>query len=197
MKNSIPRLRLFPGFARALALAVALLVPAVAQAHPGPPGHVHGFANGFIHPWTGLDHLCAMFAVGLWAAQRGGRALWAAPAAFLSFMAVGMALGAAAPPIPWVEQGVAASVFVLGILLAGSLRLPLPAVIALLSFFAIFHGLAHSQFSHAAAGILLATACLHLSGMAAGLAAKRFGSPAWIRGAGAAIAACGLCLCLA
>ena len=61
----------------------------------------------------GLDHLCAMIAVGLCAAQRGGKAAWLLPATFLVVMTVGGALGAAGVTLPGVEPGIAASVLVL------------------------------------------------------------------------------------
>ena len=38
-----------------------------------------GWADGVLHPLLGADHVLAMLAVGLWAAQLGGRALWAVP----------------------------------------------------------------------------------------------------------------------
>jgi len=71
MKNSFRTSAIFKS---TLPLLAVLFLPTLAQAHPGLPGHTHGFANGLAHPLTGLDHVCAMIAVGLWAAQRGGRA---------------------------------------------------------------------------------------------------------------------------
>src|SRR5476651_2360126 len=90
MKNSI---RVTSTFPRTLQLLLIFLLPSLAQAHPGAPGHTHGFSNGLLHPLTGLDHICAMVAVGLWAAQRGGRALWLVPLTFVSIMVVGGILG--------------------------------------------------------------------------------------------------------
>ena len=81
---------------RSLPLVAVLFLPTLVQAHPGLPGHTHGFANGLAHPLAGLDHILAMVAVGLWAAQRGGRALWAVPLTFVSVMALGGMLGLAA-----------------------------------------------------------------------------------------------------
>src|SRR3954453_14397289 len=108
-------------FAAALAFA-----PALAQA---PPGHAPGagFTHGFAHPMMGLDHLLAMLAVGLWSAQLGGRATWLVPAAFVSVMTFGGALGMRGVHLPLVEQGIIASVFVLGLLIAAAARLPLAA----------------------------------------------------------------------
>jgi urease accessory protein len=201
MKNSIyiPSL-----FQHALPLLLIFLLPSLAQAHPGPPGHTHGFANGLLHPLTGLDHICAMVAVGLWAAQRGGRALWLVPATFVSVMIIGGILGMGHAGIPYVEQGIAASVLVLGILIAGAVRLPLAANTAIVGLFALFHGYAHGAEMPATAsglaygvGFVIATASLHLSGIGLGLLAKQFASANLIRYVGGAIAACGVYLCFA
>jgi urease accessory protein len=72
-----------------------------------------------------------MLAVGLWAAQRGGRALWLVPATFVSLMIVGGILGLGGANIPFVEQGIAASVLVLGILTAAAACLPLSVSVAI------------------------------------------------------------------
>ncbi|WP_260436657.1 HupE/UreJ family protein, partial [Pseudomonas aeruginosa] len=53
-----------------LAALALLAAPALAFAHPGHGEH--GLVAGLAHPLTGLDHLLAMFAVGLWAAQQQG-----------------------------------------------------------------------------------------------------------------------------
>jgi urease accessory protein len=140
MKNSFQTSSLVQ---RALLLSLIFLVPSLAQAHPGMPGHTHGFSNGLLHPLTGLDHICAMVAVGLWAAQRGGRALWLVPTTFVSIMIVGGILGMGGVGIPYVEQGIAASVLVLGIFIAAAVRLPLAASMVIVGLFAIFHGYAH------------------------------------------------------
>src|SRR5581483_9875318 len=140
MKN-LPRV--FSLFQRILPLMLFFILPTLAQAHPGMPGHTHGFSNGFSHPLTGLDHICAMVAVGLWAAQRGGRALWLVPATFVFVMIVGGVFGMGHAGIPCVEQGIAASVLILGILITAAIRLPLAASAAIVGLFALFHGYAH------------------------------------------------------
>jgi urease accessory protein len=189
---------------RALPLLLIFSLPSLAQAHPGPPGHTHGFANGLLHPITGLDHICAMVAVGLWAAQRGGRALWLVPATFVSVMIVGGILGMGHAGVPYVEQGIAASVLILGILIAAAARLPLAASAAIVGLFALFHGYAHgAEMPETASGLaygvgfVIATASLHLCGIGLGLFAKRYASANLIRYAGGAIAACGVYLCFA
>lgn len=200
MKNSSAvRLK----FQRLLPLGFLLLLPSLAQAHPGMPGHVHGFANGLTHPLTGLDHICAMIAVGLWAAQRGGRALWLVPLTFVSVMAVGGMLGMASIQLPMVEAGIIASVLILGVLIAAAVRLPLMASTLIVGTFALFHGFAHgAEMPETASGLnyalgfITATTELHLCGIGLGIFAKRFTSENLIRHAGGAITACGLYLCL-
>ena len=145
---------------------------APAFAHPG-----HGIDNtvvqGFLHPVSGVDHALAMLSVGFLAFRLGGRALWAIPAAFIIMMAAGGVLGATGPTI---EQVIATSVLVLGVLMALAARLSLPFVIPVTALFAMFHGVAHgtdgavgsalplSYFS----GFLLATAVLLGAGIVLG-----------------------------
>lgn len=184
---------------RTFSVLTLVLLPSLAEAHPGIPGHIHGFANGVLHPLSGLDHLLAMIAVGLWAAQRGGRALWQAPLTFVSIMALGGILGMnGMGRIPFVEQAIAASVLTFGILIAIAARLPSRAGLLAIGSFALFHGYAHGAEMPATAsgwlyglGFVLATSGLHLLGINLGLAAQRINSSAIIRYAGAAIAVSG------
>lgn len=182
--------------------SAVLLAPAVAWAHPGLPGHTHGFANGFAHPLSGLDHLLAMTAVGLWAVQRGGRAIWMAPLAFVSVMTLGGMLGMLGMgEVPLMEQAIAASVLILGIFLATASRLPLSMSIFVIGLFALFHGYAHgAEMPPTASGLsyglgfVFATATLHLCGIGIGLAAQRMNSMKLVRYAGGVIAAYGIYL---
>ena len=122
------------------------LLPATALAHPGHTGmDSMGFAHGFSHPFTGVDHILAMLAVGLWAAQLGGRAIWAVPTAFVSLMLVGGALGVSGVSMPFIEQGILASILVLGVLIAGAFKLPVTISASLVGMFALFHGVAHGS----------------------------------------------------
>ncbi|HVE16889.1 MAG TPA: HupE/UreJ family protein [Chthoniobacterales bacterium] len=181
-----------------LLLAALLLAPTLAHAHTGV-GDTNGFAHGFGHPLFGLDHLLAMIAIGLWASQIGGRALWAVPATFVSVMAVGGVLGIAGVPVPFVEQGIATSVLLLGLLIAFSARLPLGFSVPLVALFAICHGHAHgaempvnaSGFEYAI-GFMLATAVLHGAGIGLGMLLQRNTPVPVLRVAGAAIAVVGV-----
>lgn len=166
----------------ALAAAlISLATPTLAFAHTGH-GDAHGFAHGFLHPVSGLDHVLAMVAVGLLAATLGGRTLWLLPASFMAAMAAGGMLGIAGIDVPFVETGIALSVIAFGLAVAFRTPLPVLAGMALVGFFAIFHGFAHgaempphtSSLAYAG-GFLLATALLHGIGIAVGLGVGQLG----------------------
>jgi len=188
-------------FLFALSGLCALLIGTTAQAHI-LPGDVRGFSSGFSHPLHGLDHLLAMIAVGLWAAQLGGRARWAVPASFVAVMAVGGALGMAGVHVPYMEMGIVASVMAMGLLIALSAKLPTPAGMAVVGVFALFHGLSHGAempvnavgFAYGA-GFVLATSLLHACGVALGSMLRPVRLPV-VRWAGAAIALAGVALCV-
>ncbi len=165
---------------RALLATALVLVPSLAFAHPGLPGHTHGFAEGVLHPLTGLDHVLAMVAVGLFAAQLGGRALWAVPASFVAVMAAAGVAGMNGIALPWTETGIALSILGLGSVIALRASMPLAAAMAMVGFFAIFHGYAHgAETPDNASGLLFgagfvaATALLHGLGVGIGLALGR------------------------
>jgi len=184
----------------ALPFLILICLPGLAQAHVGV-GETSGFGYGFFHPLTGLDHICAMIAVGLWAAQLGGRALWLVPLTFVVVMALGALLGASGVVVPFVEQGILASVFVLGLLIVTALRVPLAASVVLVAIFAIFHGHAHGAemgetFSGVlyGAGFLIATMLLHLGGIGLGILFERTAGARAVRCAGAVILGFGIFL---
>ncbi|MEP6670244.1 MAG: HupE/UreJ family protein [Chthoniobacter sp.] len=175
-----------------LATLSLALAPVLAQAHPGHDAS--GFAAGVSHPVHGLDHILAMVAVGLWAVQLGGRAKWLVPASFVSVMAIGGALGMAGVAMPFAEQGILASVLILGVLIAAAVRLPLAASMTIVGLFALCHGQAHGlEMPGTAAGLsygagfVIATALLHTSGIMTGLMIQRFAEAKWVRATGVAI----------
>jgi urease accessory protein len=160
---------------RLLALPATLaLLPTAAMAHTGV-GDVGGFAHGFWHPITGLDHVLAMVLIGVLAWQLGGRALWLVPATFVLVMALGGALGIAGMALPLVELGIALSVVVLGAAVALGIRAPVAVAMGVAGLFAIFHGHAHGAEMPGDAsglaygvGFMIATALLHLCGLGLG-----------------------------
>ena len=177
-----------------------LATSSAAFAHPGH--NVTGLAAGLMHPFSGFDHLLAMVAVGLWAAQgntkkRGGRKVWLLPATFMAMMAAGAGIAIQWQYLPLVESGIAASVLALGLLIALSLRLPVMLSVAVTALFGLMHGYAHGLElpesavpSAYAMGFLAATATLHLTGITAGILTRnRFAFLA--RSLGIAIAASG------
>ncbi|GHU29380.1 urease accessory protein [Betaproteobacteria bacterium] len=133
-----------------------------------------GFMAGLLHPLTGADHLAAMLAVGVWSAMTTRR-IWVAPVSFAALLLVGALLGIAGVSFPAVEPMIAASLLVIGLLLATQAKLPLAACAALVGVFAIFHGAAHGTelasaepVAAALAGMVLGTALIHIAGLLLG-----------------------------
>ncbi len=106
-----------------LALVALVMAPA-AQAHVAEGGAGSVMA-GLLHPVTGLDHVVAMVAVGLWGAVLGMPAVWLLPVAFPMVMAFGGLAGMVGLPLPGVETGIALSALVLGVMVMLQQRLPL------------------------------------------------------------------------
>jgi urease accessory protein len=185
-----------------IAITAMLLIPAVAQAHVGV-GEASGFMHGFAHPLGGLDHLCTMLAVGLWAAQMGGRSVWFVPLTFISVMALGGVLPLLGIALPFVEQGIVLSVLLLGVLITAAIRLPLWLGSSMVALFALWHGHAHgAEMPENASGVgyalgfMLATASLHVAGIGFGLGMQRLAHIQLIRAVGASIALCGVYLAM-
>lgn len=171
-----------------------------ALAHVGDHSHM-SFTQGLAHPFGGLDHMLAMVAVGLWASQLGGRALWLLPLTFPAVMAIGAAFGFGGVAMPWVEIAIAGTVLALGAAVALRLRPSLAVSVPLIGLFAVLHGYAHgvelpanSSALTYAGGFVAATLVLHLIGIAIGLAANRLPVRFAARAAGGAIAVAGLAL---
>lgn len=158
-----------------LAAAVLMAAPAAALAHD-ETGVAGGFLSGMHHPVSGLDHIVAMIAVGLWGAQLGKPGVWLLPVTFPMMMAVGGFLGLVGVPLPAVELGIALSAVVLGAVVLAEAKLPLWAAMAIVGCFAIFHGHAHgTELPESASavfysiGFVIATGLLHCVGISIGL----------------------------
>lgn len=167
-----------------------------ALAHTGQD--VSGFMAGFEHPISGLDHVAAMVAVGLWGGILGKPALWLLPITFPLVMCVGASLGIAGIAFPAVEVGIALSGIVLGSMVLFAARPPLWLAMTLVGIFAMFHGYAHgAELPESAnpvgyaAGFVLATSALHLVGIAIGQLWHWQSGKLVVRGFGAAIALAG------
>lgn len=179
---------------------MAIALSSIAYAHPGHLGTENGFAQGALHPWTGLDHMLAMLVVGAWAAMRRGRMLWGLPAAFMGGMLLGSVLGISGLALPGVEHAIAASVVLLGLAVAlAAARVPSAGALALVALSGLFHGHAHGaemalHLGAAAyiAGMLISTALLHAGGLGLmTLALNRDWSLKLARYASGAAALCG------
>jgi len=170
-------IRSFLGFC----VAVFALVPVAASAHVGV-GETHGFVHGFSHPLSGIDHILAMVAVGLFAAHLGGRALWLVPLTFVFVMALAGIAGMTGFQLPFVEIGIGMSVIVFGLAVALQLSVPTLVAMGLVGFFAIFHGHAHGMEMPQGvsglfygAGFICATKLLHALGVGLGLTIGKTG----------------------
>ena len=180
-------------------VGVALaLAPVAARAHADVhPGG--GFVAGLLHPISGLDHVVAMEAVGLWGAVLGPPALWVLPVAFPMVMAFGGLLGLLGVPIPGVEIGIAVSGLVMGLMVLFELRPPLALAALIVSAFAVFHGHAHGAELPAGSNALLyslafviATGLLHLLGVLLGETRRWPGGRRFVQVAGGCVALVGL-----
>ena len=178
-----------------LLIAAALCISTMARAHVGTDlseHHALGLIDGFVHPFTGLDHLAAMLAVGMWSALCTKRA-WLAPLAFVNMLLAGALMGLSGLALHALEPLVASTVLALGLLLATRAQLPGFVAAALAGGFAVFHGMAHGvEFAASSPiepliGMLLGSSVLLGVGLLAGNALQKH-SQQWPRLAGIAIA---------
>jgi urease accessory protein len=177
-------------------LIAGLFIASPAFAHTG--GAIGGLTAGLLHPITGLDHVVAMVAVGLWGGILGGAAVWQLPVIFPIVMALAGALGALGVPVPGIETGIALSGVVLGVMVLFMLRPPITVAAGLVGLFALFHGHAHGTELPEAAnpltyalGFVVATGALHLAGIAFGQLIKWPQGQIAVRAAGGMIALAG------
>ena len=175
-------------------LILLLVLPGLAHAHTGTGPQISSLGWGFLHPFSGSDHLLAILAVGLWAVQLGGRALWVLPSTFLLAMGVGAALGASGVALPFIEPLILSSTLAFGAVLALAKPFPLSVSAALVAGAALFHGQAHGLEmpatllgAQAALGFLLAAASLLLVGLGIGVALQHSARQKPLRLAGVAI----------
>ncbi|MFZ6710316.1 HupE/UreJ family protein [Undibacterium sp. TC9W] len=182
----------------ALAALGSVMISLPALAHDSVLHSMNAIQDGFLHPFTGLDHLLAMLAIGIWAAQQKHARAWLIPAIFPLMMVVGGTLAVPGIGLPGVEHGIAASVLILGLLISFAVKLPVSSGVALVSIFAMAHGYAHGQeipLNESAvlygAGFVLATALIHAAGWFASNAAQKLLASALTRYAGVMITLAG------
>ena len=180
-----------------LAFALYLACPASVLAHV-EQGQAVGFITGLEHPWSGLDHVLAMIAVGIWGAQLGNPALWILPVTFPMVMSLGAMMGLLSIPLPGIEIGIAVSAILLGAMVLGEVKPKLYIAAVMVGFFAIFHGHAHGTELPAgqsgllySMGFVIATGVLHGIGITIGLIHRWPAGKLALRGAGAFITAMG------
>ncbi|WP_251978518.1 HupE/UreJ family protein [Salinicola avicenniae] len=183
----------------ALCLPLTLLVAGVASAHPGALPHTHGgsFLAGLMHPLTGLDHLLAMLAIGLWSCRQSDVLRRVMPLLIAFGMVAGAGLAWFGVPLMGVEFGIASSVLLAGVLLATLAKLPTAVGGGFVFAFILLHGHAHgSELAPGASaalyaiGFVLASVGITLVGRyVGGWLARR--DNRWLRGIGVAIAAAG------
>lgn len=180
------------------ALLFAFMLVSSAHAHV-QQGQAVSFVTGLEHPISGLDHVLAMVAVGLWGAQLGAPAIWLLPIAFPMMMALGAMMGLIGMGLPGIEVGIAVSAIVLGCLILGEIRANLAVAVIVVGFFAVFHGHAHGTELPAgqngllySMGFVVATGCLHGAGILIGTIHRWTAGRFMLRGGGAVIAVMGL-----
>lgn len=191
-RNRVVSLRVISALA-----ALLFSVDVFAHAETGVAG---GLVSGLLHPVTGLDHLIAMVAVGIWGAQLGRPAIYILPVTFPLLMALGGLLGLSGLPVATalVEVGIALSAVILGLLVALRLKIPIWGAAAIVSVFALCHGHAHGTELPSAAnalaygvGFVIATGLLHLCGIMLGELIRLPVGERIVRGIGALIAILG------
>jgi len=165
--------------------------PAAAHIIQGQQG---GFGSGFEHPLTGPDHFLAMFAVGLWGAQMGGRSVWTLPVTFPLIMVAGGIAGMLGIPLRGIEIGIALSILALGLAIAFAWRPAEWVALILIAYFALCHGYAHgaelplaTDPADYAVGFVLATGMIHLFGIGVGLGLNKPAQGRFARALGALI----------
>lgn len=182
---------------RSVLLGIAL-APAIALAHE-EAGQAAGFLSGLAHPVSGMDHVLAMIAVGLWGAVLGPPAIWVLPVAFPLVMAVGGLMGLLGIPLAGVEIGIALSAIVLGASVSAEIRPPIWLAALIVAFFAVFHGHAHGRELPEGTsallyslGFVVATGLLHAVGILLGAAHRWPAGRNALRAAGAGVTLAGL-----
>lgn len=138
-------------------LTVPLLIAAASAAHAHhamggrtPATMVEGLLSGLGHPVIGIDHLAFVVAVGLVAGMAGLSLIM--PTLFIAASAAGVALHVAGVELPKAELAVAASVLLVGALIAVDAKTAGRHGLwaALFGVAGLFHGYAYGESIYAA-----------------------------------------------
>ena len=157
-------------------------------------------AAGMLHPLLGADHLLAMLAVGVWAAQLSGATLWRLATAFALALLLGVQLSMTGVLFPAVEPIVATTLLLCGLMIALQLRCAPRLAVGLLVLFGLFQGYTHATVLGEnalpySAGLIAMSVLLQLAGLATGHMLRRWhGALYRLSGAGLAFAGGGLLL---
>ncbi|HAA92748.1 MAG TPA: sodium:proton antiporter [Rhodospirillaceae bacterium] len=162
-----------------------------AFAHSGGALPSPSFITGALHVLSGFDHILAMLAVGIWSSRHGARIERWMPVVFVVATVHGAVMASSGQALPAAEIGTAASVTILGLLLAASLTLRLPVAFFLVAVFAVFHGFSHAEsfaddvnYADAGFGALAATVALQAVGICLGRQIEKHQLPVLARGVG-------------
>jgi len=165
---------------------ICLLFPVLASAHTGLM-QTPGMLQGFMHPFSGIDHLLAMLAIGIWAVQLGGMNTWLLPLTFIGIMAASSLLGMAGFNGAYVEAGILFSCVLLAVFITRSTQFSSPVSVLFVACFALFHGISHGGEMSSdldgffyMAGFVGATALLHALGIACGMLCRLRSSEQYI-----------------
>lgn len=120
-----------------------MLTATLAFAHPGHGEPVSGFLSGLLHPFSGLDHLLAMGAIGFWSMRQNTTLKRGIPLFVVGGMIAGAGIAWAGVSLAGVETGIAMSVLLIGVLIATLAKLPTAVGGTLVALFMVAHGYAH------------------------------------------------------
>ncbi|OUY07564.1 HupE/UreJ family protein [Acinetobacter populi] len=157
---------------------VLLTLPTLAMAHPGHESAHSGFMAGFIHPFTGLDHLMMAIALGVLFSKFAKQWKITGVIAFIMALSFGFVLGMQGIFAATFEYGIVASLIVLAVALCVRHQVLLAiSAIGLTMFHGAAHGyeLAHSGNAvYVASGMIVAMALIYLAGLGLGEVIRRY-----------------------
>jgi len=121
-------------------VSVVMLTPFACWAHV--THDQPSLLSGIVHPFTGVDHMLALLAVG-WMAwqQKSHSSMIAIPASFLGGLLLGAFLGILGHAPQAVEYGIATSLLIFGVMMARVSNAKYIWPFALIA--GLFHGFAH------------------------------------------------------